>query len=105
MEKIQRRKVLFICRDNAVRSQIAAAFLNTYFGGRYEAYSAGIEPGEINPCLGKAMEEIGIHICPCRPQKIEELRGDKFDCIITLCDYAKVHSPELPEHKKMMHQS
>lgn len=103
--KIDKLKVLFICKDSAVRSQMAAAFLNAYFGDRYEAYYAGIEPSEINSNAAKAMKEIGIDISSGRPKKIEDLRGEKFDCIITLCDYAKAHLPALPEHKKQLHQS
>lgn len=89
MEKL---KVLFICKDSAVRSQLAAGFLNAYFADRYEAYSAGIEPSEISPNAAKVMKEIGIDISSCRPRRIEGLSQDKFDCIITLCDYAKKKS-------------
>jgi len=92
-------KVLFICKDSAVRSQMAAAFLNAYFGDRYEASYAGIEPAEVNPYAIKVMKEIGIDISSCHPKKIEDARGNKFDCIITLCDYAKAQLPALPEHK------
>lgn len=101
MEKL---KVLFICKDRAVRSQLAAAFLNTYFGDRYEAYCAGVEPSELNPYAARVMKEIGIDISSCRPKRIEDLYQDKFDCIITLCDYAKAYLSVLPEHKKQLHQ-
>ena len=98
-------KVLFICKDNSIRSQIAAAFLNTYFCDRYEAYCAGVEPSEINPRTVKVMKEIGIDISSHCAKSIEEFRGKKSDCIITLCDYAKGFSSCLPEHKKQLHKS
>jgi len=41
---------------------MAEAFLNKLYGDKYEAYSAGIEPKEINPHVVKAMAEIGIDI-------------------------------------------
>ncbi len=97
-------KVLFICKDNACRSQMAAAFLNACFGDRYEAYSAGVKPSPINPCAKKAMKEIGIDISSCRPKDIKEFHGKKFDCIVTLCDHAKAHHSTFPECKKHLHK-
>lgn len=98
-------KVLFICKDSAIRSPLAAAFLNTYFGGRYEACCAGLEPLGLNPDAAKAAEAIGVEISSCNLKKIEELRGNKFDCVVTLCDYAKAHLPALPGYKKQLHHS
>jgi arsenate reductase len=101
---MKKQKVLFICKDSAVRSQLAAAFLNAYFGDRYEVYYAGVEPSELNPYAAKVMKEIGIDISSYRPRKIKDLCGNKFDCIITLCDFALAHLPTPSEHKKQLHQ-
>ncbi len=102
--RMDKLKVLFICKDNSIRSQMAAAFLNTYFGDRFEAYSAGIESSEINPYTVKVMKEIGIDISKGCPKSVEDFRGNKFDCIITLCDYAQNFCSCLPEHKKQLHK-
>jgi len=101
---MEKQKVLFICRDSAVRSQLAAAFLNAYFGDRYEAYCTGIEPKELNPYAAKVMKEIGIDISSCRIKRIEDLGQNKFACIITLCDFALAHLPTLPEHRDGLHK-
>ena len=79
--------------------------MNACFGGRFEAYCAGVEPGEINPVTKKVMKEIGIDISKQCPKNIDEFRGMKFDCIITLCDYAKTFCTKFPEHKKQLHKS
>jgi len=102
MEKI---RVLFVCKDNSIRSQIAAAFLNKYFGERFQAFSAGIEPKEINPHVLKALSEIGIDISQNKAKALEEFRNEYFDYIITLCDYARNSSNQFPRHKKQLHKN
>ncbi len=102
---MSKSKILFICKDGAVHSLMAAAFLNTYFGSRYEACCAGIEPAQTNANAEKALKEIGIDISCCNPKKIEDLQQDKFDCVITLCDYAKARLTKAPKHKKELHKS
>ena len=42
-------KVLFVCVHNSARSQMAEAYLNHFGEGRFEAESAGLEPGTLNP--------------------------------------------------------
>ena len=44
-----KKKVLFICVHNSARSQMAAALLNKRCGEFFEAQSAGLEPGTLNP--------------------------------------------------------
>ena len=59
MEKI---KVLFVCIHNSARSQMAEAFLNQMGGDKFEATSAGLEQGTLNPLAIKTMAEIDIDI-------------------------------------------
>lgn len=99
-----KRKVLFICKDNSSRSQMAAAFLNACFGNCYEAYSAGAECKPISPYAIKAMSEIGIDISKNCPKSIKDFEKMKFDCVVTLCDYAKGACRLLPGCKKVMHK-
>jgi arsenate reductase len=55
-------RVLFICVHNAARSQMCEALLKQYGGDRFDARSAGLEPGELNPLAVEVMAEIGIDI-------------------------------------------
>lgn len=55
-------KILFVCKDNSVRSQIAEAMVNRFFAERHEAHSAGIEPIKINPYVVKSLAKISIDI-------------------------------------------
>jgi len=93
---LMRKRVLFICTHNSARSQMAEALLNALKGDRYEAYSAGIKPGEINPYAVKAMAETGIDISKHRSKSIEEFRGKSFDYVVTVCDLAKEACPFFP---------
>src|SRR5258708_33574531 len=62
IEMIMKKKVLFICIHNSARSQMAEAFLKQICGDFFEVYSAGLEPGKLNPLVVEAMQEIGIDI-------------------------------------------
>lgn len=64
--------VLFMCIHNSGRSQIAEAFLNNLAGDRFDAESAGLEPGKLNPLVVEAMKEDGIDIS-------KNLTKDVFD--------------------------
>jgi len=57
------RTVLFVCVENAGRSQMAEGFFKKYAPKGYKAASAGTKPsGEINPLAVQAMKEVGIDI-------------------------------------------
>jgi arsenate reductase (thioredoxin) len=56
----EEKTVLFVCVENAGRSQIAEAFFRKYAPRSYLAISAGTSPaGEINPVVIQAMKEVG----------------------------------------------
>ncbi len=55
-----KKKVLFICVHNSARSQIAEAWLNLRCPDDFEAHSAGLEPGTLNPVGVEAMREVGV---------------------------------------------
>ncbi len=87
-------KVLFLCTSNSARSQMAEAFLRTYAGGKYEAYSAGLEPKEIHPLTKKVMDEIGIDISNQYSKALKNYMGKiHFGYLITVCSEADKHCP------------
>ncbi|MEM1513729.1 MAG: arsenate reductase ArsC [Candidatus Thermoplasmatota archaeon] len=99
-----KQKVLFICMHNSARSQMAEGFLRAMCGEYYEAYSAGVQPSEVNPYAIKVMSEIGIDISKHRSKSIDEFYGIKFDYIVTVCDDAKEACPFFPGGKKYVHK-
>lgn len=89
MSTIQ-RKILFVCIHNSARSQMAEAFLNKYGDGVFEAESAGLEAGKLNPYVVKVLQEVGIDISNKGTQEVFDLfrQGRLFQAVITVCDEA-----------------
>ncbi|SRR6056297_3607110 len=81
-------KVLFGCTHNSARSQMAEAYLNDLFGDRFEAESAGIEPGELNPLVVKAMKEDGVDISKNTVNDVFEYykEGRLYSYVVTVCE-------------------
>jgi len=87
---MKKKNVLFVCIHNSARSQMAEAFLNQICGGEFEAHSAGIEPGKLNPIVVEAMREAGIDISGNRTKAVFDFikSGRMFAYVITVCDEA-----------------
>jgi arsenate reductase len=85
-----KEKVLFVCVHNSARSQMAEALLNHMVGDRFEAESAGLEPGRLNALAVEAMDDIGIDISHKATRDVFELykQGRRFNYVITVCDEA-----------------
>ena len=65
--------ILFVCVENAGRSQMAEGFFNKYAPRGYRAVSAGTRPTpQINPLAVQAMKEVGIDISHQKPKIIDE---------------------------------
>jgi len=100
----QKQTVLFICTHNSARSQIAEGLLRTLLGDRYEAHSAGTNPGSINPNAAKVMQEQGIDISSQWSKSIDEFLGQEFDYVVTVCDQAKETCPFFSGGKTQLHE-
>jgi arsenate reductase len=87
MDLSRRRRALFLCRENAGRSQMAEAFLQYYAGDKFDAQSAGDQPaGKINPQAIEAMAEKGIDLAFRRPRGMDEIENaDRpFDLVVQM---------------------
>jgi arsenate reductase len=86
-----KRKVLFICVHNSARSQMAAALLNKTCGEFFEAQSAGLEPGTINPLVVEVLQELGIDISKNKTQRVFDVwkSGEMFQFVVTVCSEAE----------------
>ena len=100
------KKVLFVCIHNSARSQMAEAFLNHISPEFFEAHSAGLEPGNLNPLVVAAMQEVGIDISGNQTTSVDEMlrSGPVFSYIITVCDGASAERcPIFPGGGERLH--
>ena len=67
---------------------MAEALLNDICGNHFEAHSAGLEPGILNPMAVEAMREVGIDISHKETQSVFDVfkSGELFAYVITVCD-------------------
>lgn len=80
-----RPTVLFVCVQNAGRSQMAAGFMRTLSEGRVEVLSAGSLPAtSLNPVAVEAMAEVGIDIAAESPKLLADAAVQASDVVITM---------------------
>jgi len=99
-------RILFVCIHNSARSQMAEAFVNRYCGENFEAESAGLEPGKLNPLVVEAMAEDGIDLSRNTTKSVEDIlrAGRTFDYVITVCDEASAERcPLFPGGGQRLH--
>ena len=79
------KKVLFVCVENAGRSQMAEAFANKYGKDKLTASSAGNKPADkVNPTVVEALKEKGIDISMNRPKLLTFQMTQDADLIVTM---------------------
>jgi arsenate reductase len=77
--------VLFVCRQNAGRSQMSQALFTRAAGGRHHALSAGTAPaGQVHPEVLKVMNELGIDLTDRAPQRLTRELAEQADLVITM---------------------
>jgi arsenate reductase len=77
--------VLFVCRQNAGRSQMSEALFARAAGGRHLALSAGTTPGDtVHPEVVAAMSEIGIDLAGRKPQLLTGELARRADLVVTM---------------------
>lgn len=92
----ERQTVLFLCTENAARSQLAEAMLRARVDGRYEVCSAGIQPSAVHPTALRVLQEIDVSTDGLRSKDLAELLGKRtIHHAIVLCPEAQADCPKL----------
>ncbi len=99
------RRVLFLCTQNRARSQMAEGLLRALSGGHIEVQSAGVRPGIVHPLAVQALGDMGIDISQQRSKHVDELQGQAFDQVITVCDQVREQCPVFAGEPDLTHWS
>ena len=88
------KNIVFICVENANRSQMAQAFAKLY-GKQINAFSAGSKPsGKVNPRAINSMKKVGYDLTAHESTSTEELPETEFDYLVTMgCGDTCPHVP------------
>jgi arsenate reductase (thioredoxin) len=77
--------VLFVCKQNAGRSQMSDALFQRVAGGGHESRSAGTQPAEhVHPVVVEAMRELGIDMSARRPRQLTDDLARWADVVVTM---------------------
>jgi arsenate reductase len=78
-------RVLFVCHQNAGRSQMSQAFFEQVADGRHRSRSAGTRPADrVHPVVVDAMREVGIDLSGHRPRPLTDELAAWADIVVTM---------------------
>jgi arsenate reductase len=79
------KRVMFVCKQNSARSQIAEGFTRSLGGGVMEVTSAGLEASFVQPLAIEVMKEVGIDISGQTSKPLSDFQPENFEIVISLC--------------------
>jgi arsenate reductase (thioredoxin) len=79
------KRVMFVCKRNSCRSQIAEGFARSIGAGSFEVVSAGLESSTVNPTAIEVMREAGIDISDQTSKPLSDFKPVNFHIVISLC--------------------
>src|SRR4030042_3872655 len=83
--KKRKKKIIFVCVENARRSQMAQGFAEVFGKGKSEVYSAGSRPAsQIDPLVIEVMKEKGIDLSSRYPKGLNDLPPVEMDSLVTM---------------------
>jgi arsenate reductase len=98
-------KILFLCTGNSCRSQMAEGWGKALLTGRAEVFSAGTNPGTVDPRAIKVMAEAGVDISGHRAKHVSEFKDIAFGLVVTVCDKARESCPVWFGKAEKLHKS
>ncbi|NER78413.1 MAG: arsenate reductase, glutathione/glutaredoxin type [Leptolyngbya sp. SIO1D8] len=79
------KRVMFVCKKNSSRSQMAEGFARTLGADKIAVTSSGLEASQVRPEAIATMKEIGIDISQQTSDALSDFSPENFDVVISLC--------------------
>ncbi len=79
------KKLMFVCKRNSCRSQMAEGFAKTLGKDKIVVTSSGLEASRVHPVAIQVMDEIGINITDQTSDPLLDFDPDNYDAVISLC--------------------
>ncbi|HIK27243.1 MAG: arsenate reductase, glutathione/glutaredoxin type [Oscillatoriaceae bacterium SKW80] len=79
------KRVMFVCKKNSCRSQMAEGFAKILGEGKIQVTSAGLEASKVHPTAVQVMSEIGIDISSQTSKALSDFQPEDYDVVISLC--------------------
>ena len=96
-------RVLFVSTGGAARAILAEALLRHVGGGAFEGVSAGTDPVPVDPLALQVLANAGIATDGLESRPLDEVQGEFFDWVITVCDDARSVCPVFPGADMSLH--
>lgn len=88
------KKVMFVCRRNSCRSQMAEGFAKTLGKGKIEVTSSGLEASRVHPTAIEVMSEVDVDISNQTSDALSNFEADDYDAVISMCGCGTSLPPE-----------
>lgn len=79
------KRVMFVCKKNSARSQMAEGFAKALAHPEIEVVSSGLKASQVNPGAIIAMDAVGIDIRSQTSKALSDFNAKDFDVVISLC--------------------
>ena len=79
------KRVMFVCKKNSARSQMAEGFAKHLGIGTIEVTSSGLEASQVRPEAIAIMKDAGVDISDQTSKALSEFKPEDFDVVISLC--------------------
>ena len=79
------KRVMFVCKKNSARSQMAEGFAKHLGVGKIKVTSSGLEASQVRPEAIATMEDVGLDISQQTSKALSDFKPEDFDVVISLC--------------------
>ena len=79
------KRVMFVCKKNSARSQMAEGFAKQLGAGKIEVTSSGLEASQVRPEAIATMKDAGVDISRQTSKALSDFNPEEFDVVISLC--------------------